>query len=199
MKWFCRSVYAATGDQLYSHGWRSWTTWEGISTLLSGWNTYSICMAKLSYSAYIFFFVPTTKKLLNILVLKWFCSEPWTRENDFFKIYWSIVDIQCVNLCYTAMWLSYTYIFLFFSIMNIVGFPDGSAVKNLPAMQEMWVQSLDGKIPWRRAQQPSSVFSPEKSHRGAWWAVDQCRKSWTRLKWLSTYAHTLNILPCAIQ
>ena len=112
-----------------------------------------------------FFFVPTTKKLLNILVLKWFCSEPWTRENDFFKIYWSIVDIQCVNLCYTAMWLRYTYIFLFFSIMNIVGFPDGSAVKNLPAMQEMWVQSLDGKIPWRRAQQPSSVFSPEKSHR----------------------------------
>ena len=65
------------------------------------------------------------------------------------------------------MRLSYTYIFLFifFSIMNIVDFPDGSAVKNLPAMQEMWVQSLDGKIPWRRAQQPSSVFSPEKSHR----------------------------------
>ena len=31
-------------------------------------------------------------------------------------------------------------------------------VKNLPAMQETWVQSLVGKIPWRRAWQPTPVF-----------------------------------------
>ena len=32
-------------------------------------------------------------------------------------------------------------------------------VKNLPAMQETWVQ-----IPWRRACQPTPVFSPGESH-----------------------------------
>ena len=30
------------------------------------------------------------------------------------------------------------------------GFPGGSDVKNLPAMQETWVQSLDREDPWRR-------------------------------------------------
>ena len=34
--------------------------------------------------------------------------------------------------------------------MIFLGFPGGSDVKNLPAMQEMQVQSLGGKIPWRR-------------------------------------------------
>ena len=28
------------------------------------------------------------------------------------------------------------------------GFPGGSAVKNLPAMQETWVQSLSQEDPW---------------------------------------------------
>ena len=32
-------------------------------------------------------------------------------------------------------------------------------VKNLPAMEETWV----GKIPWRRAWQPTSVFLPGES------------------------------------
>ena len=44
------------------------------------------------------------------------------------------------------------------------GFPGGSAVKNLPGMQrslsrrrfDPWV----GKIPWRRAWQPTPVFLP---------------------------------------
>ena len=30
------------------------------------------------------------------------------------------------------------------------GFPGGSAVKNLPAVQEMQVRSLVRKMPWRR-------------------------------------------------
>ena len=33
-------------------------------------------------------------------------------------------------------------------------------VKNLPAIQETWV----GKIPWRRAWQPTPVFLPGESH-----------------------------------
>ena len=38
-------------------------------------------------------------------------------------------------------------------------------VKNLPAMQETWV----GKIPWRRAWQPTPGFLPKD--RGAWRAT----------------------------
>ena len=33
-------------------------------------------------------------------------------------------------------------------------------VKNLPAMQETWVQSLVWNIPWRREQLHTSVFQP---------------------------------------
>ena len=32
------------------------------------------------------------------------------------------------------------------------------------SMQEMWVQSLVRKIPWRRKWQPIPVFLPGKSH-----------------------------------
>ena len=60
----------------------------------------------------------------------------------------------------------------------ILGFPGGSAVKNLPAgleLQEMRVRSLgwEGQLlnllpssscPWRRAWQPTVVFLPGKSH-----------------------------------
>ena len=48
-----------------------------------------------------------------------------------------------------------------------MGFPGGSVVKNLLAMQEVqrrgfhpWVR----KIPWRRAWQPTPVFLPGESH-----------------------------------
>ena len=37
-------------------------------------------------------------------------------------------------------------------------------VKNLPAMQEIWVQSLGWEIPWLKAWQPTSVFLPGESH-----------------------------------
>ena len=36
-------------------------------------------------------------------------------------------------------------------------------VKNLPAMQETWVQSLGWEDPWRRAWQPTPVFLPGES------------------------------------
>ena len=56
------------------------------------------------------------------------------------------------------------------------GFPSDSMVKNLPAVQKTqrhrfnpWV----GKIPWRRAWQPSPVFLPgEPTDRGAWQATN---------------------------
>ena len=37
-------------------------------------------------------------------------------------------------------------------------------VKNLPAMQETWIQSRVGKVPWRRERQPTPVFLPEESY-----------------------------------
>ena len=47
------------------------------------------------------------------------------------------------------------------------GLPGGSAVKNLPAMQEMQETCvIPGvrKIPWRREWPPTPVFLLEKSH-----------------------------------
>ena len=47
------------------------------------------------------------------------------------------------------------------------GLPGGSAVRNPPAVQEpqeAWVPSLVGKIPWRRAWQPTPVSLPGESH-----------------------------------
>ena len=43
------------------------------------------------------------------------------------------------------------------------GFPGGSVVKNPPALQETQVLSLVGKMPWRRAWQPTPVFLPGES------------------------------------
>jgi len=41
-------------------------------------------------------------------------------------------------------------------------------IKNLPAMQETWIRSLDsifpGKISWTRKWQPTPVFLPGKFH-----------------------------------
>ena len=38
-------------------------------------------------------------------------------------------------------------------------------IKNLPAMQETWVQSRVGKIRWRREWQPTPVLLPGESPR----------------------------------
>ena len=37
-------------------------------------------------------------------------------------------------------------------------------VKNLPVLQKISVQTLGGKIPWRREWQPTLVFLPGESH-----------------------------------
>ena len=37
-------------------------------------------------------------------------------------------------------------------------------VKNLPSMWETGFNSSIGKMPWRRARQPTSVFLPENPH-----------------------------------
>ena len=52
-----------------------------------------------------------------------------------------------------------------------------------------WVR----KIPWRRAQQPTPAFLPGESHgqRSLADAVHSVTNSQTRLKQLSTHAHTI--------
>ena len=37
-------------------------------------------------------------------------------------------------------------------------------LKNLPAMQETWILSWVGKIPWRSEQLPTPVFWPGEFH-----------------------------------
>ena len=37
-------------------------------------------------------------------------------------------------------------------------------IKNLPAMQETWVQSLGWEDPWRRERLPTPIFLPGESH-----------------------------------
>ena len=64
----------------------------------------------------------------------------------------------------------------------IQGFPDGSVIRNLPAMQETQVQSLDQEDPWRRKWQPTLVFLlGNPMDRGAWGTEESMgsQKSWT--------------------
>ena len=63
-------------------------------------------------------------------------------------------------------------------------------VKNLPAMQETWVQSLGGKVPWRQGRLPTPVFWPKEFHGQStwWWAkVYGVAQSLTKLR---TNTHT---------
>ena len=45
-----------------------------------------------------------------------------------------------------------------------MGFPGGSAVKNWPALQEMWVPSMHQEHPLEEGMATHSVFLPGKSH-----------------------------------
>ena len=45
-----------------------------------------------------------------------------------------------------------------------MGIPGGLIVKNLPAKQETWVQSLGWEEPLEKEMAATPVFLPEKSH-----------------------------------
>ena len=49
-------------------------------------------------------------------------------------------------------------------IMNEYNTGLAQRLKRLPAMWETWIQSLVGKIPWRRKWQPTLVFLPREFH-----------------------------------
>ena len=80
---------------------------------------------------------------------------------------------------------------------SMLGFPGGSVVKNLPAVQETQetrVQSLGQEDPWRRKWQLIPVFLPAESHgEHAWWTtVHKVAKSLTH-NW-SYLAHVSHII-----
>ena len=96
------------------------------------------------------------------------------------------------------IWISlHSLIHLLSGIRCWVGFLGGTSGKE-PTCQckrhkrrrfDSWV----GKIPWRRAWQPTLVFlSGDSMHRRTWWAtVPRVAKSWTQLKWLSMHSRDI--------
>ena len=53
-------------------------------------------------------------------------------------------------------------------IVGVVGgFPGGSVIKNLPAKQETWVQSLGKEDPLEKEMQPTPVFLHQTMDRRA--------------------------------
>ena len=76
-----------------------------------------------------------------------------------------------------------------------LGFPGGSAVKNLPAIQEtleMRVWSLGQEDPLEEEVAAHFSVLPGKSHgqRTGWATVHGVAQSWTLLKWLNTHLHS---------
>ena len=78
-----------------------------------------------------------------------------------------------LEVCYIFYYVIYVlyiiyivYIYIWIHILDIyiqnLDFPGGSVVKNLPA--SAGDIGLIPKIPWKRAQQPTPVFLPGKSH-----------------------------------
>ena len=81
-----------------------------------------------------------------------------------------ILRIQNRNYLYTNLIFNF---FFLLSMFIIVGFPGGSVVKNLPAMLEIWVQSLGGKdsLEEGTATHSSILAWRNPMDRGTWWAV----------------------------
>ena len=60
--------------------------------------------------------------------------------------------------------------------------------KNLPAIQKTWIQSLGGKIPWRREWLPTPEFQGQRSLAGysLWWRKEQNMSQWLTLSLFNT-------------
>ena len=67
-------------------------------------------------------------------------------------------------------------------VVSFPGFPGGSLVKNLPAMQKTWVRTLSWEDPLEEdmATHSSILAWRIPMDKGAWWAtVHGVTKSWT--------------------
>ena len=86
---------------------------------------------------------------------------------------------------------NFSFFFFFsFSYIGLVGFPDGSEVKNPPTMWEIWIRSLSWEDPWRRKWQPTPVFLPGEFHgyRSLVGPSPWCRR--VRHNWVTKHIHT---------
>ena len=70
------------------------------------------------------------------------------------KVQWLLENNMVIHILRTCLCENIHY------FLNAVT----QTVKNLLAMQEIWVQSLGGEIPWSRKWQPTPVFLPGESH-----------------------------------
>ena len=80
-----------------------------------------------------------------------------------------IFTMQKARLYWSQFWVCDTchVVILLYTISPCkvlqINFLVAQMVKNMPAMQEIWVRSLQ-KIPWRRKWLPTSAFLPEEFH-----------------------------------
>ena len=89
----------------------------------------------------------------------------------------------------TKLHVYFRALFHIYANINISrGFPGGSAVKNLPAMQETRASSLGQEDPWRRAWQLTPVFLLENPHGQR--SLAGLQLSRTQLKQLSMNIYT---------
>ena len=73
---------------------------------------------------------------------------------------------------------------IYVKVQSILSFPSGSVVKNLLAMQKMWVQSLGQKDPLEKEMTTPLQYSclGNPMDRGAWWLLSMgLPKSQTQL------------------
>ena len=82
----------------------------------------------------------------------------------FFSAYYGTGVLSNETTCVQPLSFSY-----FSTLFHYRGFPSGSVVENLPAMQEPRVPSWTGKIPWSRKCNPLQYSCLENPmDRGAW-------------------------------
>ena len=74
-------------------------------------------------------------------------TYPWWRLEFWSDRFWKCIDFSKSTKHFETI--------SFFSPSLVA-----QMVKNLPAMQETWVQFLDQEDPWRRERQPTPVFLP---------------------------------------
>ena len=99
-------------------------------------------------------------------------SSPW-EQRSFLILLWNFpLQLLKFQLCLKRKSLLFTFFLFYFIIFLKIkdcNYRLGAClvaqlVKNLPAVQETWVRSLVGKMPWRRKWQPTPVFLSGASH-----------------------------------
>ena len=116
------------------------------------------CEKKINRGLLMFFSIPFAKNSVpfcakgNIFHFLWFLKDYFYWENLFMKDGFSFkaeLQYKTTSDRYKARKKGASLV--------------AQTVENLPAMQETWVQSSVGKIPWRREWQPTPTFLPGTS------------------------------------